>query len=379
MKPFNTPFLKSLSKIALVLLIPLFFYQAKKETKAKILKKNGKEIVVCPVKEVSDTIVISLSSLIESCQLIKLETKEQALFDNAFSTEISDNYICIKSNGQKPAMLFDKSGKFLTNLGSIGRGPGEYFAVYGMQLDEKRNQIYLFPFGTTRYILVYDLKGNRLKNIPLVYTQRKFKAYISNNDIVTVLSLPFKGDSAICFQQTTAGKLIKKLSPASYMFSKNFDGEILVNHPTDNFDFYNTSIDTLYHYNPVKNSVEPKFTLDFGSEKKPLAVCKELPFYYYASIRSKSGKWETLMVNKRTLVAAYSHIVNDFYGGIETTPVVSNGLFINNISAITLKNQIKRALKENKMTDPMREKLIRLDQELKIDDNNVILWGKLKQ
>jgi hypothetical protein len=163
------------------------------------------------------------------------------------------------------------------------------------------------------------------------------------------------------------------------MFSKNFDGEIFANHFSNNFDFYNTSIDTLYHYNPINNCVEPKFTLDFGNDKKPIYVCKELPFYYFTSVRSKSGKWETLMVDKRTLVAAYSHIVNDFLGGIETSPTVSNGLYINNLPAITLKNQIKKALKENKMSDVMREKLINLDQDLQIDDNNVILWGKLKQ
>ena len=68
--------------------------------------------------------------------------------------------------------------------------------------------LFLLPFGTTRKILVYDVLGKHLKDIPLVFTQRKFKAYISQDSIITVLSMPFETDSAICFQQNFKGRLI---------------------------------------------------------------------------------------------------------------------------------------------------------------------------
>lgn len=50
------------------------------------------------------------------------------------------------------------------------------------------------PFGTSKKILVYDLKGKNQPDIPLKFTQRKFRAYISDDFIVTVLSMPFQGD-----------------------------------------------------------------------------------------------------------------------------------------------------------------------------------------
>jgi hypothetical protein len=86
--------------------------------------------------------------------------------------------------------------------------------------------IFLFPFGTARKILVYNVSGNQIKDIPLVFTQRKFKAFFSPESIITVLSMPFENDSAICYQQTFNGKLIQKISPPSYLINQSFDGEI---------------------------------------------------------------------------------------------------------------------------------------------------------
>jgi hypothetical protein len=81
--------------------------------------------------------------------------------------------------------------------------------------------------------------------------------------------MPFKGDSAICFQQTTDGKLLKMIAPLQYMISGSFDGEVFVNHSIPDFDFLNKSIDILFHYNTVKNRLEARFTYEFGGEKNP--------------------------------------------------------------------------------------------------------------
>ena len=269
-------------------------------------------------------------------------------------------------------------GKYLCDLGIIGRGPGEYSQLYGIQINDKKDLIYLMPFATTRKILVYNKDGVHQKDIPLAYTQRKFKAFVSD-DIVTILSMPFKGDSAICFQQTTSGKLLKSITPAPYMLSESFDGEVFVNHCTADFDMFNTSIDTLYHYNTVKNKLEARFTCEFSGEKKPIRIYREAPLFYYAFYRANDGKSKNILVNKKTLDSKYFVITNDLFGNIRTSPVFYNGYMISNTPAITLKNQIKSALKNNKMTDAMRQKLTDIDNNLKIDDNNIILFGKLKQ
>jgi hypothetical protein len=349
----------------------------KKGVVSYVKRINSHDVVICPVNKVTDTIQLSLSSLIESCEIVKLQTIPEAFFDRAWHTEIADKYICIKSYGQLPAKLYDKSGKFLRNIGAIGRGPGEYPTLNGLQFNVKGDMVFLLPFGNARKILVYDVSGNHLKDIPLAFTQRKFKAFFSSDSIITILSMPFKTDSAICFQQTFKGKVIKKVTPPDYMVSETFDGEIFTNYLPD-FDLFNTCTDTLYHYNTRRNILEPVFAKFYG-DRKIFSVSREIPDYYYFSIwgQDKISRW--ILVNKKSLDAKYFHLKNDFFGNIEATPVFSNGYFINNVAAITLKKQIEAALKGNDLTEKERQKLTDFNKSLKPDDNNIIFFGKLKK
>jgi hypothetical protein len=340
-------------------------------------KINGSEVIICPVNKVKDTIDLKLSDLVESCEIIKLQNVPDALYDRAWHAEISDKYICIKSYGQQPAKLYDKKGQFIRNIGAIGRGPGEYPTLNGLQFNKKGDKLYLLPFGNTRKILVYDVAGNKLKDIPLAFTQRKFKAFFSDS-VITVLSMPFPGDSAICFQQDFKGRVIKKVTPPSYMFNKSFDGEVFTNYLTPEYDLYNTASDTLYHYNTVKNKLEPKFAKDFG-EKKQITASRELPGYFFFWTRGEDKKSRMILVNKKNLDAKYFRLKNDFFGNIDASPVFSSGYFINSVAAISLKKQIESALKNKDLNETDRKKLEEFNSNLNYDDNNVIFYGKLKK
>jgi len=370
--------LKSICLLSILILITTSITAQKKGAVAYIKKINGNDVVICPVKKVKDTLFLKLSSIVESCEFVKLQTSPEAFFDRGWHTEISDKYICIKSYGQLPAKLYDKKGNFLRNIGVLGRGPGEYSTLNGLQFNQKGDMLFLLPFGTTRKILVYDVSGKHLKDIPLTFTQRKFKAYISPDSIITVLSMPFEKDSAICYQQNFKGKLIQKVSPPSYLINRSFDGEIFTNYLIPEFDLYNTATDTLYHYNTKKNTLEAKFAKDFGDEKV-FTTSREIPGYYYFSTWGKDKVSRTIIVNQKSLDANYFRLKNDFFGNIEMSPVFSNGYFIGNIAAITLKKQIEAALRGKDLNEKERQKLIEFNKNLKQDDNNVIFYGKLKK
>jgi hypothetical protein len=359
-------------------IIALTFPGCKNKSIAYKTNINGNEVVICPVNKVTDTVQLKLSSLIESCNVVKLQNTNDALFDQVWHTEVSENYICIKSYGQLPAKLYDKNGRFLRNIGSVGRGPGEYSTLNGLQFNQKSDMLFLLPFGNARKILVYDVSGNHLKDIPLVFTQRKFKAFFSPDSIITVLSMPFENDSAICYQQTFAGKLIQKISPPSYLLNQSFDGEVFTNYLTPEFDLYNTATDTLYHYNTEKNTLEPKFAKDFG-DKKYFSVSREIPGYFYFFFYNQETGSKKILVDKKTLDANYFNLKNDFFGNIDASPVFSNGYFINNVAAITLKKQIEKALNMKDLSENERQKLIDFNNNLKQDDNNIIFYGRLKK
>lgn len=378
MKQSMLSLIKSLSCFCILTIITLTFPGCKNNSIAYKTNINGNEVVICPVNKVSDTIQLQLSSLIESCEVVKLQNITDALFDRAWHTEVSENYICIKSYGQLPVKLFDKNGQFLRNIGSVGRGPGEYSTLNGLQFNQKGDMLFLLPFGNARKILVYDVSGNQIKDIPLVFTQRKFKAFFSPDSIITVLSMPFENDSAICYQQTFDGKLIQKISPPSYLINQSFDGEIFTNYLTPEYDLYNTATDTLYNYNIEKNTLEPRFAKDFG-DKKYVSVSREIPGYYYFFFYNRETSSKKILVDKKTLDANYFNLKNDFFGNIDASPVFSNGYFINNVAAITLKKQIEKALNMNDLSEEEKKKLGEFNNNLNEDDNNIIFYGKLKR
>lgn len=368
---------RSFLTLCIMVALLLSLCNCKKRAIAYEININGNNVVICPVNKVTDTIQIKLSSLVESCEIVKLQNTTEGLIDRAWHTEISRDYICIKTYGQYPAKLFDIHGKFIRNIGSIGRGPGEYSTLNGLQFSPSGDILYLFPFGTTRKILAYDISGNHVKDIPLVYTQQKFKAFFSPDSIITVVSMPFQNDSAICFQQTSEGKLIQRISPPAHLINQSFDGEVFTNYLTPEYDFYNTASDTLYHYNIEKNTLEPKFTKDFG-DAEFISVSWEIPGHYFFYFFNKENPYRKIIVDKTTLDANYFTLKNDFFGNIEVSPVFSNGYFINNIAAITLKNKIEKELRMNNLSESGRKMLEEFNNNLKPDDNNIVFYGKLK-
>jgi hypothetical protein len=362
----------------LILLVVLSLTNCGGNASSKI-DSGVSEVVVCDFSKVRDTIYVPLSSLVESCDIVILENKPEALIGNAWHTAISDDYIAVKSHESVPVRLFSKDGKYLRDIGAIGRGPGEYSSLYGLQFSPVGDMLYLLPFGTTDNILVYDLDGNHLNDIPLAYTQRKFKAKFSTDSVITIFSMPFKNDPAICYQQDYSGKVIQEVTSPEYLINSSFDGELFSNLNYFN-DFFNTATDTLYNYDTENNRLVPRFTKDFG-DLKTISWSSEIPGYFYFYFytypdREYSGN---ILVDKMTLESHYFSIVNDFIGGVRMSNSFSNDMFIDNISAFALKQRIDVALENNDLDESMRKKLIEFDNRLDDADNNVIFYGKLKR
>jgi hypothetical protein len=169
--------------------------------------KDGLTVVEESLVEDSLKIVMQLSAIAEDLQIVKLDTAKHA-FVPPVAAYISENYILTSSWQNEPFKLFSKTGKFLTNIGSKGRGPGEYGNVYDVQIDEANNRIYLLPW-TSDKILVYDLTGKILEPIrfapmqdgkPVMSPKGVFRVDAANQTL-TVATLPWEGIPYIVWSQ----------------------------------------------------------------------------------------------------------------------------------------------------------------------------------
>lgn len=138
--------------LAICCLLPAFAFTTgendpfiKSPTVAKLTNTPNGPLISCDLKALKDTVNFPLSQLTEELQIVKLDNRDEALIGGWIRTTVGEKYILVSNNKQTPYKLFDRTGKFITNIGSYGQGPNEYLNTYAEQLDEANNRIYILP------------------------------------------------------------------------------------------------------------------------------------------------------------------------------------------------------------------------------------------
>ena len=187
-----------MKSIIIYIVLLFLFYCCSGSKKDSSGSHNTSKVTQLFINKLNDKIsTIPLSSLVESCSLLQLEDlSEDALFNPLFTT-ITEKYIGILQD-RASYKLFNRSGKFLCNVGSIGQGPGEYFNLYDDIIDEKNELIYLAPFGGNK-ILVYNISGKFIKTIIMPQYMISPRIFLSEN-ILTVIHIPTTGNEIIMIQ-----------------------------------------------------------------------------------------------------------------------------------------------------------------------------------
>ena len=88
------------------------------------VETDGHKLTVCDFALAKDTIDVPLSEFIDDCRIIHFDNSDKAMF-KAWFTLATDQYIGVRQEGA-PFKLFDKEGRFLHDIGSVGNGAGEY-------------------------------------------------------------------------------------------------------------------------------------------------------------------------------------------------------------------------------------------------------------
>lgn len=365
----------------------------------KYVQVGDNKVLSCDQKLLTDTIRLPLSLFTEELEIIKLDHRDEALVKEAKVT-VSDNYMLVHSGYPPTAYkLFDRKGKFLTDIGSVGQGPGEYKNVYDVQLDEANNRIYLMPWQSQK-ILVYDLKGNILDPIPMPIRCPKAKFRVdTKKGTVSVVLLAFKGIPSVAWTQDLKGNQLKKVETGHLEAPQDFSNEVDASYNVSGIFDVNllfimpTRVDSLYRYDVTKGQLIPTFTLNFKDTNKiPWHSYYEWPNHFAGNISAPPvevapGQWVNgenfyYIVDKKTGKGSFFKLYNDYLGNAEISwPVYSfsNGYYVKNIEPGNLLNEIEKALKNKGLSDSMRKKLTNLQNSINDNDNNYIMIAKLRK
>lgn len=345
------------------------------------LSANGQSLTVCDISKIKDTLEIPLSEWVEDLQIVRFENKDTAFF-KLWCPAITDNYIGIRQRDNAVFKLFDRKGKFLCDVGSIGQGPGEYQSLYSEAIDEHNQCIYLAPFFGSTKILKYRMDGTYDSGIEVGERLNKPKLLLNDDGSLFLTHLFFRESSKMlaalidkegnvtpCLPSTEAGTNQMNLKGQTI----GFDHEIWCYGNTDEPTFMYTYADTLYHYDRKKNQVEAQFTTINGPEKS-WKIYTQLPEKYLVYINGVGS----FVADMQTESSYFVKLKNDFIGGMSAPTNFSNGYFYAAYEPLQLINRIETRLAESDCTEKDRKVLTELMNSLDENDNNVMFVGKLK-
>jgi hypothetical protein len=397
--------------IALIIILSAYSCSPRGDGSVSVVDVNGSKMYVTSLQGLSsNTVTVPLSRLVESLELVQLETKDEAFFRPQFTT-VTEKYIGIKQQSGRPYLLFDRSGRFLGNVGSVGSGPGEYsMTPYDDIIDDENGLIYLAPFMGSN-ILVYNTSGAFLRSIVAPQRLNKSKIFLSD-DALAVFHKSFSEDSPMAFQMTIptgnyavnittgevadlsvenprihAGQVISELATPAHFVVRSFDGEIFTSRNVEGvFDFLHTNTDTLFHFDMKSNRIVPVFTMASGEGiwKNYFQVNRDLIMIGVNEFNAESRQWVnrgTMATDLKNMTSSYVNIVNDFFGNLPVQASVltfRNGYFVYNVQPEELIDEIENRLAGSNVSQSDRQQLEELLSRLEEGTNNVVFIGKLK-
>lgn len=362
----------------------------------KNVTESGDTVIVCDVSSVKESMVIPLSKLIDSLEIIRLESIDAAMI-NPVNIDVTENYIGV--NAYSAYKLFTRDGKYLTDIGRQGQGPGEFEYIYDSQIDEENKCVYLLPWAS-KNIFVYDLSGNLLDAISLPYLVHKA---VLNIDVkqqhLSIVQLPFgEGGKPLAWTQDFEGQIIHENKSRYLDLWPDYSNEIptqKVDRQGNYIDFYLYACvprtDSLYYYDTTGNRCIPRFTANFPNNEIPRHVYYEFSNYYMVDvIHDDPYVWivdDRILIDKSTLKGGKFKIVIDQLGGIPwNEQSLGNGIdwsrfdyFIYCIEPGKLQGLIEEQLAHRERILPaIVSKLIDFNNSISEDDNNYILLGRWK-
>jgi len=237
---------------------------------------------------------IPVSEFVSEFEYIPLETNKDCLVgEENMNIIVTSTHIFVQ--GFKYCYAFSRSGRFISKIGSIGQGPGEYTHLTGMSIDEINRSLYLESFCS---LLEYSWDGKFLQSIQKPST---------STEGCLVQSFLVRDSFFIGHHENNYGNAMYnfQLFNKSGQVFKSFDNHVRVKpeHPEKNI-LSNTAMrpfsmeeriyvkerwnDTLYYLN-AQSELVPQFVFDLGKyainkEKRTVTLSMENIDDLYAGV-----------------------------------------------------------------------------------------------
>jgi len=360
---------------------------------------EGVRVNVLDVENVKDSIELSLSDLVEDLHFVRLETRPECML-NMPKFYIGKHYILALAMGQ-PIIQFDTDGNYLRTVAETGNGPFEV-NYFSWAVDDDRSMLYVKDNSKNNF-LSFDLEsGQFIDEIPLAIDCRVNQFTVTESGELAVAATfggDYSGVKYYLFWQSNEGDFINGIKTNPDINVRNVSNVIL---QYDNkIEYFNSRMDTMFSISGY--TWTPDWIFKLGATTGTDITKAGSKTFHILSLQEKfmlctlfisedatqegnttfiEGKLYSLFVDKETKQANYvSELVVDNINQSIRTPdltTLSNGRVYIRFSALELKERIAKAIEDPSTESKIKDRLEMLDSQLDVNDNPVLLTGRIK-
>lgn len=340
--------------------------------------------------------VVNFTQWVSEPEFIALDSSTDAAYTEGKYCCISDNYIGLYGASQVYKLYDRATGKYLRNIGKVGKGSGEYTNVYSSKIDEENSIVYILSWNA-KELLCYDINtGNLIEARPLKYPAPKGSFSIdADTGELTVAALPFEDmNEIVAWKQDKDGNILWKVPAGSLSVIPDFSNEINSCFNTEHHDYsistWGGRIDSLY---VVKDGgLKPIFTMSFvkgnvSTSNLPNHTYTLLPEHIVTSVsmrvRRPSGnigysKPIFVVTERRTGKSYLADFTDDILNRKLDYLPFKQGYYQEVIPAEDFIKIGKSAISKGKLSETSKAKLSSILKGLTPESNDIIVLAPLK-
>jgi len=216
-------------------------------------------------------------------EYIKLETHQNGLLSSISKLLVGRGKIVILDDRFSQVLVFDDSGKFVGQIGAVGRGPGEFLSVEDIAFNSDTTSVFLLSVNSMK-IVEYDINGKFKRDVfTNVYAYKMAVDSLDNFYLFVNKNVSDISKNYDLLKLDSDGKLLNRY----FMFagidqpSIGFSGFVTVGRSGDVL-FNNSFSDTVYAVHD--DFVVPKYAFASGAPKQNLTnseITKKLGAYNF--------------------------------------------------------------------------------------------------
>ena len=362
-------------------------------------ESTDEKIITVNLSEVNKKRVVNLSDWVLEPEFIALDSSSEDAYTEGGYCCLSDNYIGMYGSSQIYKLYDRKTGKFLRNIGKVGKNEGEYSNVYNSVIDEQNSRVYILSWNA-KELLCHDLNTGELIEARSLKHNVPKGAFVIDPETgnLTVAALPFEGENeTVVWKQDKEDNVLWEVPAGDLSIVPDYSHEIVGAFNTENFDFsistWGGRVDSLY---VVKDGfLKPIFTMNFLKDNQKAAT-SILPNHTYIllsdhiitsvsmPVRRASGYYSyskpVYVVTERGMEHSYvAEFTDDILNRkLEYLPF-TQGYYKEVFSAEDFMKTGKAALSKGKLSETSKARISDILKAITPESNDVILLAPLKR